>query len=292
MKLKFNRVDLQRCISKNYAIYIFLAIVPQIFCLIAASIFYLISPKLYEADALIDLTSTLILTVHSNSDNKKNSDSKLLVHLQTPEYWIQKLRTPSTFGTVGVEGCSHLRNIEDQRALLSFLKVKTAQGNVNPSFIEVKVLGNNPQEAALCLDGIIDLIRQEDSRALEDWIDARKFELEHTEKRLGEAGLIVRQSSAVKSLKGRINVFIEKEVSNLFSIRERLLQEIDFGTHFAKMKVQKSFSDKPKYPNPKKILFIGMLAGAIISTFLMTAGIGNGSPKGIKSFFNRLKGSN
>jgi hypothetical protein len=278
MRLKF----LLRKYLDSSKLFIFgLIVILQLFCLVVSSIIFLLSPKLYEANALIDLNSTLVF------NTLQISNTKLFIHLQTPEYWIQKLKNPSIYNSQNLDNCSYVRGSNNSRSLSKFIKIKTAKNKSNPSFIELRVFANTSLDASKCLDSIISMIKTEDEFVLRTWIDSRKIQLQKIETRLDNQNKIYDRSLGVQSLAVSIKSYMADERTSLLNSKNILIQEIDFASDHATMKVEKNYLVNPVYPDFKKIIFLGILAGAILSVFYINLGIRNKSYFGISLFIRK-----
>jgi hypothetical protein len=225
----------------------------------ASSIYLLIKPKQYLANAQIQMAQI-------GSSNNSNLNP-LGINIEEPALLIARLSFPTSYTAESVKGCG-LETIKNAQTVMSKL-VKLAIPKGLPNVVDLKITGLSPEASIICAQAVFDLIKTTQAQIVKPYIDEAKIKLLDNQESLNIAKDLVMKADKSGSVMGAAYLSTRDEIRFLLDEITALKNVVAANENRATRLVAPIYvSDDPTIPKSRNVLLAGLFGGLFLGLLI------------------------
>lgn len=219
--------------------------------------FLLITPKQYEATALIQMAQT----------NTGGSISPFGVNVEDPNVLLARMKSPGSYSAENFKICGLEGSKSPAESLSNAVNFSVLKG-VN-TYIELSIRMESKEQAVSCVNSIFERIRDSQNQILKPYIEEAKIFLAKYQARLVDLRKIIAVATASKS---------GPEIAHLDEVKLLTDETIRLDAFIAAVDARQSkiispiyASETPVYPKKRQSFVFGLLGGLFFGLALAVA---------------------
>ena len=224
---------------------------------VAAFIFLLVTPKLYEAKVQI-----VMAQFPAYLNPKDLATDSLRFNVEDPARTMLRLSMPTSYTAESINACGFSDARHPAQDLVN--AVKTSLGK-DSSSLELKVVGPSPRAAAICANEIFKIVKKAQGDTLESYIKALQFRLDDKESKLLSAQELMSRLDSATHYSGLAYILIREDISNIRreinAIKMLITSTYDSNAYLL---APIFASDVPIAPKKRSVLLAGLFGGLLL----------------------------
>jgi len=232
-----------------------------VFGITVAIAYLVITPKQYEATALIAMAKI---------SDANNNNNPLVVNIEEPALLISRMGIPTSYTAQEIVVCGFEGKPDSAAALAKAIKISPVKGV--PNMVELKTFGDSPQSAKDCAQAITDLIKTTQAQILIPYIEEAKVKLADDEDRLNRAKDLVSKADKAGSAAGSTYLATRDEIGYLLDEITSLKNVVTTKQQRVARLIAPIYASELPISPKKRVILVGGLFGGLFLGLLITLG--------------------
>lgn len=226
-----------------------------------AAVYLLVTPKQFEAEALIKVGQVLAPSQDEAQQNR-NSDQipPFSVNLEAPVVIAEQFRQPAAFSDATIKACGS----PSPEALLA--KVRLRPSRSAQSILDLSVRDVNPQAATQCATAVFEQIRQQQQRQLQPYRTELERRLKDAQDNYRESMNLLEKADQASTQQ---NLYLARR-DNAILLRRQLdeIRRMQIFDNAPQLLAPVYAPQHPAFPIRSKTIVFGAMAGLLLGLAL------------------------